>query len=103
MARQLTRDEECALEIRFRFPHPAQPTSALFLRQCNGCRLRTNFVRRHSVFVEEMTRAVLEAAGEGATERAVAAIPSSSVATLARAFLRLAHASSRARAAESQQ
>ena len=32
------------------------------------------------LFVEEMTKAVLEAAGEGATERAVAAIPSSSVA-----------------------
>jgi class 3 adenylate cyclase len=31
------------------------------------------------LFVEEMTKAVLEAAGEGATERAVAAIPSSSV------------------------
>ena len=32
------------------------------------------------LFVEEMTKAVLEAAREGATERAVAAIPSSSVA-----------------------
>ena len=32
------------------------------------------------LFVEEMTKAVLEAAGEGATESAVAAIPSSSVA-----------------------
>ena len=32
------------------------------------------------LFVEEMTKAVLEAAGEGAIERAVAAIPSSSVA-----------------------
>ncbi len=32
------------------------------------------------LFVEEITKAVLEAAGEGATERAVAAIPSFSVA-----------------------
>ena len=32
------------------------------------------------LFVEEMTKAVLEAAGEGATERTVAAIPSSAVA-----------------------
>ena len=32
------------------------------------------------LFVEEMTKAVLEAAGEGATERAAAAIPLSSVA-----------------------
>ena len=32
------------------------------------------------LFVEEMTKAVLEAAGEGAIERAVAAIPSSAVA-----------------------
>jgi class 3 adenylate cyclase/predicted ATPase len=31
------------------------------------------------LFVEEMTKAVLEAAGEGATERAVGAIPSSSI------------------------
>jgi len=41
------------------------------------------------LFVEEMTKAVLEAAGEGATESAVAAIPSSSVAVPAslQAFL----------------
>src|SRR4029077_4296282 len=32
------------------------------------------------LFVEEMTKAVLEAAGEGAAERALAAIPSSAVA-----------------------